>query len=89
MTIKFQEIDHAKKRGKTINLSASIQNKHSCLLIKVENDLLTVQADKYSEINEKVSEALNMIWEDIDIEYIKTWIIIESFLIIEVKIRED
>lgn len=76
------------KYEKTINLTASVQNKHSQLLITVENNIVVAQADKYSEVGQAIEDALRLAWIDKEIDVIKTWVVSEIFVVIEVKLKQ-
>lgn len=86
MSIKFNEVENIKKQKKTLNLTGEIKVKSDYLLVTLENNIL-VQADKYSEIGQIIEEALLMTLDDEDILNIKTWVINEYFLVIEVELN--
>lgn len=88
MAISFKQKDHDKKNLKSIHLIAEIEDRVSYFLVKVEDNTLVIQADKYSEIGPILEEAFRMTWDDMDIDYIKTSIITESFMVIEIGIDE-
>jgi hypothetical protein len=92
MSFKFEEKQNDKKNQKFIHLTGTIEDKISHLLVKLENNIY-VQADKYSEVGPLVEESIRMSSEDdindSIIEYIKTAIITEKFLVVEILLKEE
>lgn len=64
---------------------AKLKDKITYILIEVIENKMVLQADKFSEIGPNIEDAFKMTFEDI--EEIKTSIITEEFVIIEVKSR--
>lgn len=85
MSIKFNEIEHIRKNEKLINLTGEIDYKHGKFLIKLENNIY-IQADNYSEMGNNIEESLNISLQE-EIISIKTYIITEDFVVIEIKVE--
>ena len=66
---------------------AKIEDKVTHFNVKVIENGVTVNSDKYSTIGSSLEEAFKMTFEEDDIEEVKTSLITEEFMIIEVKTR--
>jgi hypothetical protein len=84
MSISFKEVDHAKKNLNSIHLTATIEAKYDFLVVTGEDRQFVVQAEKYSEVGQAIEDAVRMIFEDESILFVKTAIITETFVVIEI-----
>lgn len=73
------------KDHKAEYFTGKIEDKGHYLQIVVNENGIIVQAEKYSELGQNVEEAFLMTFDDIKILEIRTWIITESYIIIEMK----
>lgn len=67
---------------KTDYFAGIIEDKVAYLMIEIIENGLTIQSDKYSEIGQNIADAFHMTYSDIS--DIKTTIISEYYVIIEV-----
>jgi hypothetical protein len=78
------------KTGKDFKVdyfAAKIEDKITHFNVEVMENGVMVNADKYSTIGPCLEEAFKMTFDEDDIEEVKTSIITENYLIIEVKTR--
>lgn len=81
---KVSKID---KDEKTDYFTAKITDKISHFHVQVVENGIIAQAEKYSEIGLNIEEAFKMTFDEMEILEIKTSIITETYMIIEVKSR--
>jgi len=76
-----------KKDTKTEYFTGKIKDKGNYLQTQINENGIVIQSEKYSEIGQNIEEAFSMTFDDVEILEIKTYIITENYVIIEMKME--